>query len=224
MTIAPPPDTPHIPPPYRPPPPEDVRTIHLDEAIIVADKPAGLLSVPGIGPEKQVCVQSILETRHGVALTVHRLDMDTSGVMVFARTKDAQRYLSRGFERRLVTKQYEAIVEGDIAEDTGTISLPIARYSLRRPFRHIDPDGQEAITDWQVLARMPTTTRLRLSPKTGRTHQLRLHLSAIGHPILGDDLYGNKTSANRLLLHATALSFPNPIDSKPIYFSAPALF
>ncbi|MCF6329611.1 MAG: RluA family pseudouridine synthase, partial [Henriciella sp.] len=181
---------------------------------------AGLLSVPGKGPEKAQCAQSILNDRHGIALTVHRLDMDTSGIMVFARTKDAQRHLSRSFERRLITKHYLAIVDGIVTRMSGMIDFPIARYSLQRPLRHIAPDGQEAITHWQVLERNETTTRLRLSPTTGRSHQLRLHLSVFGHAILGDSLYGDPASAQRLLLHAESLSFLHPNTEKSLSFSA----
>ncbi len=205
-------------PPYCPPPAEALQTLHIDPEIIVADKPAGLLSVPGRGPEKAVCAQQILELRHGDALTVHRLDMDTSGLIVLARNKTAQRYLSIGFERRLGDKQYEAVVEGHMQEDTGVIELPIARHSLQRPLRHIDPEGQAAVTDWQVLDRTATTTRLLLTPRTGRTHQLRLHLSAIGHAILGDPFYGDRSRAQRLLLHAAALTLPHPDGSGPASF------
>lgn len=211
---------PHVPPPYFPPPPNDLKTLYIDDDIILANKPSGLLSVPGRGPEKAICVHSILSDRHGPVLTVHRLDMDTSGLMVFARTKEAHRHLSRSFELRRAEKEYVAVVENQIERDAGEITLPIAKYSLRRPFRHTDPDGQEAITHWQVAARTPATTRLLLSPKTGRTHQLRVHLSAIGHPILGDDLYGNQSLAARLLLHASRLNFPHPASQKIVSFQS----
>ena len=163
--------------------------MHVADDFIIADKPSGLLSVPGIGPEKAVCANSVLSERHGPVLTVHRLDMDTSGLMVFARTKDAQRALSRQFELRAVDKTYEALVEGEMESEAGTIDAPIAKYSLKRPLRHLDPDGQTAITHWRVLERQPGQTRVWLKPETGRSHQLRVHCLAIGHPILGDPLY-----------------------------------
>lgn len=210
----------HISPPYTPPPADDLISLFVDDDIIVADKPSGLLSVPGRGAEKAICAASLLANRHGSAFTVHRLDMDTSGVMVFARTKAAQRALSICFQKRLPEKQYTAIVEGRPQGDSGTITLPIAKFSRQRPLRHIDEDGQEAITHWQVVERDNHTTRLKLIPETGRSHQLRLHLSAIGHPILGDPFYGDTALAKRLLLHAEKLSFPHPETMKSIQFKA----
>lgn len=214
----------HTPPPYQPPPADDLKTIHIDDHILVADKPSGLLSVPGRGADKAICAHSILSDRHGPVLTVHRLDMDTSGLIIFARTKAAQRYLSRGFERRLTDKRYIAVVENVVAQDVGEITLSIAKHSLQRPLRHIDPDGQDAITHWRVLERSTDTTRLELTPTTGRSHQLRLHLSAIGHPILGDPLYGNQLSAPRLLLHASALKVRHPHNQKDACFQSPTAF
>jgi len=214
----------HQSPPYTPPAPNHLVTLYIDEHVIIADKPSGLLSVPGKGPEKAQCAQSILNDRHSSALTVHRLDMDTSGVIVFARTKDAQRYLSRGFERRLTEKHYVAVVAGVVPDASGVIDFPIAKHSLQGPLRHIAPDGQEAITHWQVLERGETSTRLSLSPTTGRSHQLRLHLSVFGHAILGDSLYGDPASAERLLLHAEALSFSHPGTENRMSFNAPLPF
>ncbi len=216
--------SPHLVPPYMPPPAEAVRTIYQDAQIIVADKPSGLLSVPGRGPDKTTCANSVLSERHGEVLTVHRLDMDTSGLMVFARTREAHRALSRSFERRQTDKTYIARVQGVMSEDSGRIDLPIAKYSLQRPLRHIDVDGQEAITEWTVISRTPETTRLELRPKTGRSHQLRLHLSAIGHPILGDAFYGLDTSAPRLMLHASRLVFSHPETGRDMEFVAPPEF
>ena len=198
------------PKPYTPPSRESLITLYCDDVIVLADKPSGLLSVPGRGPEKAFCAQSILSDRHGPVLTVHRLDMDTSGIMIFARTKDAQRVLSRQFENRTVEKTYEALVQGVVSETSGTIDKAIAKYSLDRPLRHLDPDGQTAITHWSVLDRLPETTRLHLRPETGRSHQLRLHLASIGHPILGDEFYGDQTSHERLCLHAKSLRFDHP--------------
>lgn len=202
----------HIPPPYSPPPEHALETVHVDEDVIIADKPAGLLSVPGVGPEKAFCAQAILDQRHGGVFTVHRLDMDTSGLMVFARSKAIQRYLSSAFERRQVTKRYIAVVEGRIEQDSGRIDLPIAKFSRQRPLRHTAPDGQEAVTHWRVIARTAKTSRVELHPQTGRSHQLRLHMCEIGHPILGDPFYGDDALAPRLLLHAAGLKFRHPKD------------
>ncbi len=198
------------PKPYNPPPPESLHTVYVDDDIVVADKPSGLLSVPGRGPEKAICANSLLTEQYGPVLTIHRLDMDTSGLIVFARHKTAQRVLSRQFEKRQVGKQYEALASGIVEQDKGTIDAPIAKHSLKRPLRHLDPDGQTAVTHWQVVDRMNGTTRLSLTPITGRSHQLRLHLASIGHPILGDVFYGDELSATRLCLHAKFLSFIHP--------------
>ncbi|MEM9938849.1 MAG: RluA family pseudouridine synthase [Pseudomonadota bacterium] len=210
----------HIAPPYTPPAADRLQIVHADGDCIVANKPSGLLSVPGLGPEKAFCAQSILKDQFGEAHTVHRLDMDTSGLIIFARTKDAQRHLSHQFQQRRVAKTYEAIVSGVVAEASGVIDLPIAKYSLQRPLRHIDPDGQFALTRWQVIARGLTATRLCLIPETGRSHQLRLHLKSIGHPVLGDAFYGDKARSNRLLLHAKALSFQPPSTIDKLTFQA----
>ena len=198
--------------------------MHVADDFIIADKPSGLLSVPGIGPEKAVCANSILSERHGPVLTVHRLDMDTSGLMVFARTKDAQRALSRQFELRAVDKTYEALVDGEIEAEAGTIDAPIAKYSLKRPLRHLDPNGQTAITHWRVLERRPGQTRVWLKPETGRSHQLRLHLASLGHSILGDVFYGDPNSHSRLCLHAKTLAFAPPSGSERAAFEAPTPF
>ncbi|MEO1661430.1 MAG: RluA family pseudouridine synthase [Pseudomonadota bacterium] len=210
--------------PYRPPPPETLETVHVDADFVIANKPSGLLSVPGIGPEKAVCANSILSDRHGPVLTVHRLDMDTSGVMVFARTKDAQRAISRQFERRKVGKTYEALVEGVMAAEAGTIDAPIAKYSLKRPLRHLDPEGQTAITHWRVLDRGADQTRVCLKPETGRSHQLRLHLASLGHAILGDVFYGNPDNYARLCLHAKTLEFDHPREARCVAFETPTPF
>ncbi|MEL6664976.1 MAG: RluA family pseudouridine synthase [Pseudomonadota bacterium] len=212
------------PSPYCPPPADSVLTIHIDDEIVLIDKPSGLLSVPGRGPEKAFCAQSVASDRYGPVLTVHRLDMDTSGLMVFARSKDAQRALSRQFEKRTVGKTYEALVEGTIADDAGKIDKAIAKYSLDRPLRHLDPDGQSAITHWRVMDRVREHSRLELHPETGRSHQLRLHLASIGHPILGDVFYGDKTLHPRLCLHAKTLEIDHPKTDARVRFSTPTPF
>lgn len=212
------------PPAYKPPPAAQLTTLFADAHILVANKPSGLLSVPGRGPEKALCAQSILSERHGAALTVHRLDMDTSGLMVFARTPQAHRRLSASFERRETDKTYIAIVDGDMAKASGTIDLPIAKYSRQRPLRHIEEGGRPSVTKWHVISHSAKTTRVMLHPITGRSHQLRLHLSAIGHPILGCAFYGDPGSAERLMLHAETLAFPHPDTGKRLEFTAPPDF
>ena len=212
------------PKPYNPPPPDDLKIIHVDDAIIVIDKPTGLLSVPGRGPEKAICAVSLINDQYPNPLTVHRLDMDTSGIMVFARTKDAQRHLSRQFERRQVSKTYEAVVKGRTREDAGTVDAAIARFSKQRPLRHLDPDGRPAITHWRVLDRENGNTRLSLTPETGRSHQLRLHLASLGHPILGDVFYGDPDTQERLHLHAQTLQFEHPETGRSLGFEAAVPF
>lgn len=212
------------PPPYRPPPPDQLKLIHETDGFVVIDKPSGLLSVPGRGPEKAVCAQSITADLYHADLIVHRLDMDTSGLMLIAKTKPAQRALSILFQKREVQKTYQALVQGLVEQDEGLIELPIASYSLQRPLRHIDPDGQPSRTRWQVLTREKNTTRLALTPETGRSHQLRLHLSAIGHPILGDAFYGDEQSAPRLCLHASELGFTLPNADHPQKFVSTPTF
>lgn len=205
-------------PAYRPPPADELRTVFADDHLIIANKPSGLLSVPGIGPDKAICAQSILAARFGEALTVHRLDMDTSGLMVFARSKSAQRDLSKQFQERTVKKTYEAVVSGHPSQPSGRIDLPIAKYSRQRPLRHIDLEGQEAITKWQVISCSKTATRILLRPLTGRSHQIRLHMKSIGHPILGDAFYGDENRTRRLLLHAKMLSIQGIAKPDPLSF------
>lgn len=210
--------------PYNPPPPDLLKTLYSDDWIVVCDKPSGLLSVPGRGPEKAVCASALLSARHGEVLIVHRLDMDTSGLMIFARTRESQRTLSMAFEKRAVEKGYEALIAGSPELDYGTVNAAIAKYSLKRPLRHLDPDGREAITHWQVIARGDTHTRVSLVPETGRSHQLRLHMASLGHPILGDVFYGDPESHARLCLHAKTLSLIHPHTGAKIQFDSPAPF
>jgi len=209
---------------YRPTPPEQLETVFIDADIVVANKPSGLLSVPGLGPEKTECANSQLSDRHGAVLTVHRLDMDTSGLIIFARNKNTQRALSRQFELRRVEKSYEALVEGQLDQASGTIDKAIARHSLNRPLRHLDPDGQNAITHWMVLTKDPASTRVQLHPETGRSHQLRLHMASHGHAILGDVFYGNPDTHQRLCLHAKELVFAHPSTGSDLAFTTTTPF
>ncbi|MEL8056252.1 MAG: RluA family pseudouridine synthase [Pseudomonadota bacterium] len=207
--------------PYRPPAAEALETLYIDDHIIIASKPSGLLSVPGRGPEKAFCAVSILSRRHGEVFTVHRLDMDTSGIMVFARTKPAQSRLARAFQDRRIEKTYLAFVHGQPDPKQGKIDLAIATFSKQRPLRHIDENGRPAITHYETLETRPNHALLQLKPETGRSHQLRLHLKAIGTPIVGDKFYGPDDSAPHLLLHAATLEFNHPATNERVQFTAP---
>ena len=190
---------------------------HADEYLLVVEKPAGLLSVPGRSPELADCLIARVQVDHPDALTVHRLDQVTSGLVVIARGAAMQRALSMQFEQRQVAKGYEALVEGlvsggDAAEDAGEIDLPLIRDWPNRPRQKVDHEaGKPSLTRWRVLARDAATsrTRLALEPVTGRSHQLRVHLASIGHPIVGDDFYG-AAPATRVCLHAVRLGFAHP--------------
>lgn len=186
-----------------------------DADLLFIDKPAGLLSVPGKDPDRADSVERRLRASHPGSRLIHRLDMDTSGVMVFARSWSAQRAVNRQFERRQVAKTYTAIVAGRMAGAGGSIALPLTADWPNRPLQKIcQSTGKFARTRWQRLACTLETTRLALHPITGRSHQLRLHLRAIGHPILGDRFYappGPREAAPRLCLHATRLTLTHPM-------------
>lgn len=192
--------------------------LHADASIIVVDKPAGLLAVPGRGEQKADCALSRIRLRHDDALVVHRLDQATSGLLVFARGAVAQRTLAGAFAERRVHKHYEAVVDGVLPGDEGRIELPIAADWPNRPRQRVDVrSGRPALTLWWVLERDRATlrTRVRLQPVTGRTHQLRVHLAAIGHPIVGDTLYATGPACDsRMLLHASQLEFDHPLSGK----------
>jgi tRNA pseudouridine32 synthase/23S rRNA pseudouridine746 synthase len=194
--------------------------VYSDASVIVLDKPAGLLTVSGRGPMNQVNLATQVQRLFANALVVHRIDRDTSGLIVMARGCESQRQLSRQFELRLVAKRYIALVEGCPQTAFGRIELPI-RKDLERPPRHcVDHAlGRAAITDWRIVARDPARTRLELMPYTGRSHQLRLHLSEIGHPVLGDSHYGSEetfTTADRMMLHASRLTLVHPTTGKQV--------
>lgn len=199
-----------------------------DDRLLVLDKPAGLLSVPGIGPANQDCLARRAEARWPGTRIVHRLDRETSGVIVMARDAEAHRHLSRQFEERQTTKSYVAVAAGLLERDEGEISLPL-RKDLERPPRHcVDPlQGRPALTRYTVRRREADRTRLDLHPVTGRSHQLRVHLAALGHPILGDDLYAPPAvaaMAPRLLLHAASLSLAHPATGERLTFEVPCPF
>ena len=190
---------------------------YLDQALIVADKPAGLLAVPGRGADKADSLSARVQSHYPDALIVHRLDMATSGLIVLARGPAVQRLLSAAFAERRVDKTYVALVQGLLADDAGEIDLPLGADWPNRPRQQVDAlRGKPSLTRWQVLSRDTTAgrTRLLLQPVTGRSHQLRVHLAAIGHAILGDALYADAAaagSAPRLLLHASRLQFDHPL-------------
>ena len=189
-----------------------------DHDLLVVNKPSGVLSVPGKGPDKQDCVWTRLQVMHPSALVVHRLDQATSGLMVFALNAPTQRALSMAFEARLVDKQYLAWVEGvlPVSDDWQTIDLPILLDWPNRPVHIIDASGKPSVTRWRCVQQHATLpgSLLELQPQTGRTHQLRVHLNAIGHPIWGDALYAPPevlARAPRLLLHAQMLALQHPV-------------
>lgn len=200
--------------------------IGYDAGFLVVEKPAGLLSVPGRLPENQDCVVSRLQAVYPDALTVHRLDQVTSGLMLHARGKDMHKALSVQFEKRLVSKRYEAVVQGVIEADCGEIDLPLICDWPNRPRQMVDFErGKPSLTRWRVVGRdaEAQTTRVELEPVTGRSHQLRLHLASIGHPIVGDVMYG-AGPAPRVCLHARRLAFAHPVTGAVLEFSSDCPF
>jgi tRNA pseudouridine32 synthase/23S rRNA pseudouridine746 synthase len=200
--------------------------LHTDATWIVVDKPAGLPAVPGRTVELKDCASTRVQRLYPDALVVHRLDMATSGLLLFARGPGMQRALGSAFERRQVIKHYIAIVHGQPQDDEGTVDLPLSADWLKRPLQRVDAvGGKAALTHWRVIARDTRSARIELNPVTGRTHQLRVHLAAIGHPILGDALYAPPEAqlmAPRLLLHASVLELTHPRTGQAARFeSAP---
>jgi tRNA pseudouridine32 synthase / 23S rRNA pseudouridine746 synthase len=210
--------------------------VHADAHLLVIDKAAGLLSVPGRGADKQDCVAARVQRLYPEALVVHRLDMATSGLLLMARGAGMQRHLSRAFANRQVGKRYVAIVSGRLdAPDTAEsgwalIDLPLAADWPNRPRRIVDPErGKPSQTRWRILAydAAADATRVELEPVTGRSHQLRVHLQALGHPILGDSLYAPpevQARAARMLLHASRLQLLHPGTNEPLICRSEAPF
>ena len=212
------------PPLHYDPPASPLAILHSDAQLLIVDKPAGLLSVPGRDPGHRDCVLSRLQAEDPAALLIHRLDLDTSGVMVFARTKAAQRHLGLQFERRHVSKSYTARVNGHPGA-SGRVAAPLRADWPNRPLQMVcEREGRPALTDWVRLAQEGPACRLRLTPITGRSHQLRVHMAHIGHPILGDRFYGDPGSAERLMLHATSLTVRHPDGGAPVTFDSPCPF
>ena len=209
------------------PPTDPLEVLHDDHQLLVVNKPSGLLSVPGKGAHLADCLMSRVQTAFPEALLIHRLDRDTSGVMVFALTPQAQRHIGIQFEKRQTKKVYVARVWGHVAEKEGTVNLPLIVDWPNRPLQHVDHEnGKEAITDWRVVRYGDNETRVRLYPRTGRSHQLRVHMKEIGHPILGDPFYasGEALNAPRLMLHAEKLSLRHPDGGRGVSFTAKCPF
>ena len=201
-----------------------VDVVHADDSLVVAVKPAGLLAVPGrVEPD---CLSARVQALHPDALVVHRLDMATSGLMLFARGAEMQRRMSRAFAQRAVAKRYRAIVAGLLAGAGGEIDLPLGADWPNRPAQKVDfAHGKPSLTRWRLVAldRRAGCSELELEPVTGRAHQLRVHLLAIGHPVVGDRLYAAPAAgaeAPRLMLHAERLAFAHPADGTPVEFTS----
>lgn len=209
------------------PPQGEIPILHADHEILVVDKPAGLLSVPGKGPELADCLIERLKQAFPQVLLVHRLDRDTSGVMVFALTPHAQRHIGQQFEYRRTKKTYLARVAGKLEPKTGHIDLPLIVDWPNRPKQMVCHEtGKPAQTDWRVIKSSNEESRVHLMPLTGRSHQLRVHMLAQGHPILGDPFYAPETAANypRMMLHAEELRLRHPDGGLGLKFRAPAPF
>jgi tRNA pseudouridine32 synthase / 23S rRNA pseudouridine746 synthase len=203
------------------------RWLHVDAHLLVVDKPAGLLAVPGRGEAGRDNLTARVQAQYGDARVVHRLDQATSGLMLFARGAAAQRALSMAFEQRQVEKTYIAVVEGRPAQDHGRISAPLMADWPHRPRQQVHADGRPSLTLWQRLPGDESEggARLRLQPVTGRSHQLRVHLAYIGHPIRGDRLYApTPLRANRLLLHACHLALAHPVTGQAMAWHLPPPF
>ncbi|MEW2911845.1 RluA family pseudouridine synthase [Leisingera sp. JC11] len=203
------------------PPQEPLEILHHDAELLAVNKPAGLLSVPGRGEHLADCLISRIQAVFPEALLVHRLDRDTSGVMVFGLTPHAQRHLSMQFEKRTAKKAYVARVAGRLEPRSGTVDLPLIVDWPNRPKQMVCHEtGKPAVTDWRVMKYEDDATRVRLTPKTGRSHQLRVHMLSLGHPILGDPLYASGAALEhpRLMLHSEELRIKHPDSGESLKF------
>ncbi len=216
--------------PYVAPPDNGLDIRHIDDSLIVVNKPSGLLSVPGRGAGKDDSLTSRVQAVYPEALTVHRLDMETSGLMVLARSKEMHRLLSILFQNRQMEKRYVAVVDGVLENSCGEIDLPLITDWPNRPLQKVDFEiGKPSLTRYCVLTHdaASNSTRVELKPETGRSHQLRVHLMSLGHPILGDSLYASpvlQAKAPRLMLHADFLAFIHPLNGERLALSCPAPF
>ncbi|MFV1462892.1 RluA family pseudouridine synthase [Phaeobacter sp. JH20_36] len=209
------------------PPTDPLDILHHDAQLLVVNKPHGLLSVPGRGEHLADCLLTRLQAVFPEALLVHRLDRDTSGVMVFAVTPYAQRHLSMQFEKRTAKKAYIARIGGRLEPRSGTVDLPLIVDWPNRPRQMVCHDtGKEAVTDWRVIKYEEAATRVRLTPKTGRSHQLRVHMLSLGHAILGDPLYAQGAALDhpRMMLHAEELRIKHPDSGESMKFRVKAPF
>ena len=208
------------------PPQGPLTILHDDHELVFVEKPAGLLSVPGKGEHLADCLIERVRKVFPTVLLVHRLDRDTSGVMVFALTPLAQRHLGWQFEERTTKKTYIARLWGEMAEKEGVVDLPMKVDWPNRPKQMIHPEGRPAVTRWKALKRGSNETRVRLFPETGRSHQLRVHMAALEHPILGDPFYaeGKARAHERLMLHAESLQVRHPDGGRPLKVTSPAPF
>ncbi|MCC5964159.1 MAG: RNA pseudouridine synthase [Rhodobacteraceae bacterium] len=209
------------------PPDTPLDILHEDHELVFVNKPAGLLSVPGRGADRADCLVARLQVAFPEILLVHRLDLDTSGVMVFARSPHAQRHLGLQFEKRQTRKTYIARVHGMPTGGSGRVDLPLTVDWPNRPRQMVcHQTGRPAQTDWKVIRTEDTGARLRLMPVTGRSHQLRVHMLALGHPILGDPIYatGAALAHPRLMLHAQGLRLRHPDGGKGMTVTAPVPF
>ncbi|MFZ2268666.1 MAG: RluA family pseudouridine synthase [Azonexus sp.] len=214
---------------YLPPADTGLTPLFVDATLLVVDKPAGLLSVPGRGADKADCLASRIQVQFPDALIVHRLDMSTSGLLVLARGEEMHRLLSKLFRDRLVDKRYLAVVDGLLAAEQGEVELPLICDWPNRPRQKVDFEiGKPSLTRFRRLELDPANnvSRVELEPFTGRSHQLRVHMAELGHPILGDDLYARAAEgkAERLLLHAMDLAFVHPLTGEALSFHCPAPF
>lgn len=201
--------------------------IYADNAIVVVNKPENLLSVPGRGPDKKDCVHRRVQSEFPTARVVHRLDCATSGLMVLALSVDSHRELSRQFHDRETAKQYQALVLGKLASSSGEVKLPLITDWPNRPKQIVREDGKAALTQYRLLDYKSGVSRVGLTPVTGRTHQLRVHMQSLGHPIAGDKLYApaeSITDYTRLMLHAHKLEISQPDTKKRMSFESPVPF
>ncbi len=209
------------------PPDSPLDVIHADHEILIVNKPSGLLSVPGKGPHLADCLIARVQVAFPQALLIHRLDRDTSGVMVFALTRHAQRHIGLQFEKRMTKKTYVARIWGVLEPKTGTVDLPLIVDWENRPLQKVCHEtGKLAQTDWRVLRSDANESRVRLMPKTGRSHQLRVHMLSLGPPILGDPFYtlGAARQYDRLMLHSEELRLRHPDGGEGVKFRAKAPF